>query len=420
MPQRSPLISPVSALYIGKSTLFKLFLLTGLTIVSAVFVWYSLRVIDQLKRDTRTQVEKYVKLWQMVANSPTSGDELQFVFDEIIVKATFPIIVADDNRRPLHWRNIRGLSPGDTSRAAIERLQRMIARWRADNREFPIYFGETHVNYLYYGDPPVVRQLRLMPYVEIGIVLAFLLVGFVGFQSIRRSEERSIWVGMAKEAAHQLGTPISSLLGWLELLDPAHRTDNDPQALSKLLEETTRNMQADVRRLQRVATRFGMIGSRPELSPGDVNQVVTETVEYYRRRLPFEGKGIGIELECGDLPSVALNEELFGWALENLVKNGLQAVDARTGVVRVSTRVSDDRRCVLVEVADNGSGIPAGAARKIFRPGFTTKKRGWGMGLTLVKRIVEEYHGGKVTLKRSRPGETVFEMQLPVKTRESG
>lgn len=413
MSGRWKFMSSTRALYIGKSTIFKVFLLFGMGIISTVFVWYSLQVIDRLKQDTRAQVQKYVKLWQLVANSPTSGQELQFIFDEIIVKATFPIIVADDSREPIHWRNISDLPSDDTTSAAITRLRGMIAEMRADDREFPIFFGDTHVNYLYYGDPAVIKQLRIMPYVEIGIVLAFLVVGLIGFQSIRRSEERYIWVGMAKEAAHQLGTPISSLLGWVEVIGPDHRKELDSDTIMSLIDTTAVNMAADVERLQRVANRFGMIGSVPELTPSNVNDIIQETIEYYRHRLPFEGTGTQIEFSPEDLPKVALNNELFGWAIENLVKNGLQAVDSRKGIIRVSTCTVEDGKRILITVADNGTGISQPAARKIFRPGFTTKKRGWGMGLTLVKRIVEEYHNGRVTLKHSRPGDTVFEIELP-------
>jgi signal transduction histidine kinase len=173
-------------------------------------------------------------------------------------------------------------------------------------------------------------------------------------------------------------------------------------------------MRVDVQRLQRVANRFGLIGSVPELTECDLNELVEEAVAYYRRRLPFEGQGIRIDVEAGDIPPVMLNRELFSWVLENLIKNSLQASDSKNGQVRILTRLMPNGRGVVLNAIDNGKGISVAAARKIFRPGFTTKKRGWGMGLTLVKRIVEEYHGGRITLARSHPGETVFEIILPI------
>lgn len=412
MARRFGIFRGTSDLYIGKSTLFKSFLLIGVAVISATFIWYTLSVIDQLKVDTRAQVEKYVKLWQFAANANISGPELQFIFDEIIVKATLPIIVVDQDRIPRHWRNIEGIESTDTTAATLEILKKTAAQMRHENGEFPIQFGESYVNYLYYGNPELIEKLRVMPFIEIGLVLAFMIVGIIGFQNIRRSEERLIWVGMAKETAHQLGTPISSLMGWIEVFGSDQKIC-DPTN-SKMLGETVENMTVDVQRLQRVANRFGKIGSKPELEPSDLNQTIRDTVAYFRRRLPFEGKGIQIIFQEGPIPHVPLNAELLGWGLENLMKNALQAVDPRSGRVTLSTELSETGSTVLLHIIDNGGGIAPAAARKIFRPGFTTKKRGWGMGLTLVKRIIEEYHSGRILLLRSKPGETVFQIELPV------
>jgi hypothetical protein len=219
---------------------------------------------------------------------------------------------------------------------------------------------------------------------------------------------------MAKETAHQLGTPLSSLLGWLELVGKEQRQSLDSQGLEQLLDQTTSHMKTDVERLQRVANRFGQIGSIPELEECDLNALVNEVAQYYITRLPFHGEGAQIRVSTGDIPPPRLNRELFGWVLENLIKNSLQAVDPKSGIITLVTRVSDDRRSVLLDLIDNGHGISIGSARKLFRPGFTTRKRGWGMGLTLVKRIVEEYHVGRIVLMSSRPGETIFRITLPV------
>lgn len=404
-----------SDLYVGKSTLLKSFLVLGIVVISMVFIWYTFSVIDHLKEDTRSQVEKYVQLWQLAANSPTSGNELQFIFNEIIVKATFPIIVLDDSRKPLYWRNIKGIVDDDTTRSSYLEIKKIVEEMNRENGEYPLYFGEGYVNYFYYGDSEVINELKMMPFIEIGIVLAFMLVGIIGFQNIRRSEERHIWVGMAKETAHQLGTPISSLMGWLEVLESDRETP--PDETRKMLENTIENMKVDITRLQKVAKRFGMIGSIPELEACDLNKLVEEVVEYYRRRLPFQGQGIRIDFNDGKIPPVQLNPELFSWVLENMIKNSLEAVDSKTGRIEIKTGLSPDSRGVIIELTDNGRGISSAAARKIFRAGFTTKKRGWGLGLTLVKRIVEEYHVGKIWLKISRPGETVFEIILPVRVK---
>jgi signal transduction histidine kinase len=210
-----------------------------------------------------------------------------------------------------------------------------------------------------------------------------------------------------------LGTPISSLMGWAEVMESkcsGEQTVVERTAVTDVVD----NMRVDIDRLQKIANRFSQIGSIPDLRSCSLNKVVGETVEYYRRRLPFEGKGIGINLSVGELPEIPLNPELLGWALENLIKNALQAVDQKTGRVDIRTGLLSNDKYALVEISDNGPGVSTAAARKIFRAGFTTKKRGWGLGLTLVKRIMEESHNGRVTLKRSKPGETVFEILLPL------
>ncbi len=401
-----------SRLYIGKSTYFKIFLLIGVAVISAVFVWYTFNVIDKLQKSTRSQVVKYVKLWQLAASSTTGPDELQFIFDEIIVKADFPIIVLDENDEPVFWRNIDEISASDTSTQAKVFLKREVTEMIASNGRFPLEFGEGHVSYFCYGDSAVIRQLTMMPFIEIGIVIAFLLVALIGFQNIKRSEERHIWVGMAKETAHQLGTPITSLMGWIEVMESEATEAGGEHEES--IKEALGNMRVDTGRLQRIANRFGQIGSVPETTEQDVNSLVLETVEYYRRRLPFEGKGVVINFTQGEIPKVQLNPELFGWALENLLKNALQAVDSKTGQIDIVTSYVEAQNQTHIEITDNGKGIPPAAVRKIFRAGFTTKKRGWGLGLTLVKRIVEEYHNGRLVLKKTRPGDTTFEITLPV------
>lgn len=407
----------VNALYLGKSTLFKIFLLAGIALISVVFVWYTFNVIDKLKEDTRSQVVKYVKLWQFAANSDMTGTEYQFIFDEIIVKATFPIIVLDSDRNPIHFRNIEGVNESDTSEETRLRLKKIAEEMVNQNGDFPLIYAndaDTFVNFFCYGDSKVINQLKVMPFIEIGIILAFMIIAFIGFHNIRRSEERYIWVGMAKETAHQLGTPISSLMGWLEVMDAEKESCQfNPEQLA-VINDSVDNMRIDVRRLEKVANRFGKIGSVPELNPTDLNEQISEAVEYYRRRIPFEGKGVQIHFNPGDIPQVMLNPELFGWTLENMIKNALQAVDAKTGLITLETGQVPGGKMIQLEIIDNGKGISTAASRKIFQAGFTTKKRGWGLGLTLVKRIVEEYHGGRVHLKKSKPGETVFEILLPV------
>jgi len=353
----------------------------------------------------------------MAASETSTGREVQVIFEEIIKKANFPVIIAGTDGEPIFWRNIDGIVDNDPSPEAHTRVKKLIAKMKEDKGEYPLYYEETVLSYFYYGDSKVIRQLQWMPFVEIALVLAFLIIGFIGFQNIRRSEERHIWVGMAKEAAHQLGTPISSLMGWLELLTTGCTSDGKSQTGDGIeSDEVFSQMKTDISRLQRVANRFGQIGSRPDYTKIDINELLEETVNYFRKRLPFDGQGLEINFKKGELPPVSLNGELFSWVIENLIKNSMQAVDPQIGRIDLCTKAIEEGQYVVIELKDNGTGIPIGIARKIFRPGFSTKKRGWGLGLTLTKRIVEEYHRGKIFLLKSQPGETVFRVILPVRS----
>jgi NtrC-family two-component system sensor histidine kinase KinB len=230
-------------------------------------------------------------------------------------------------------------------------------------------------------------------------------VAFFGFRNIKESEQNYIWVGMAKEAAHQLGTPISSLLGWLQLLREG--SEESPR-------EIAAHMESDITRLQRVANRFGQIGSIPDRRPTDLVSLCEEVLFYYRQRLPHRGDGVTIEGEFDLLPEADVNPELFGWVIENLIKNALEAVDPRTGRVVLRARLVGDGR-IKLSLSDNGKGIAPGLVQHVFKPGFSTKRRGWGLGLTLARRIVEEYHGGRIWVEESTPETgTTFSMTIPV------
>jgi len=403
-------------LSIGGTTVFKMFLLAGIVIISVVFIWYTIDVIGQLKEEAERNVSSYVKLWQLAASENSTGGEVQVIFEEVIKKSNFPVIIADTKGNPVFWRNVDGIVDNDPSPEAYKKIKQLVEEMGRDKGAIPLKFGEQTISYFYYGDSKVIRQLQWMPFIEIGLVGAFILVGFIGFQNIRRSEERHIWVGMAKETAHQLGTPISSLMGWLEILsDRKQNGAAKDDGFSE--EEMLMQMKTDTDRLQQIANRFGKIGARPELKESDINELIEQTVSYFSRRLPFDGKGVEINYNKSDeqIPSIHINRELVGWVIENLIKNSLQAVDSQEGVIDISSFLSRDGKFIIMEVIDNGKGIPTGVARKVFRPGFTTKKRGWGLGLTLARRIIEEYHHGRISLVKSRPGETIFQIILPVK-----
>jgi signal transduction histidine kinase len=224
------------------------------------------------------------------------------------------------------------------------------------------------------------------------------LLAFLGFSSIKQSEQRFIWVGMAKETAHQLGTPISSLMGWLEMLKLGELPPDQMQML-------TSDMQTDVNRLQKVAARFSQIGSEAELTPQDLNELFVDIIAYFKRRIPQGGKEVTIVANLGEIPPVALNRDLFEWAIENLIKNSVDAVQKKRGVIEIITGMLPEKDRIYIDIRDNGAGVNTKHKNDIFKPGYSTKKRGWGLGLNLARRIVEENHGGRLLLKETRPGE---------------
>ena len=411
---------------------FKGFLVFGIILIAFILIYYTQSVIGKIKEDSKRVLTAYARLWQMAASESARGPEIDLIFEEIIQKSDFPIVVTDADGEPQAWRET-GVAWNDTTYESRQKLKKIVEKMDKHKDPIPIYFGgeKKIINYLHYGDSKLITRLKLMPLVEVGILFLFILVGFITFRNIKRSEQRSIWVGMAKETAHQLGTPLSSLLGWLELLkikcEPVPlspeplKTGQDESESSKLegnkyeLDEMIKGMERDVKRLEKIATRFGQIGSTPELKSTDLNAVVSETVAYFKQRLPHAGTGVVIKENLGNLVPVKVNTELLSWVIENLLKNSLEAVDPGPGIIQVSTKLNQDKKNIIIEVCDNGRGIPPRQQKKIFKPGYTTKKRGWGLGLSLAKRIVEEYHLGKIFLKESVPNQmTILLMVIPI------
>jgi len=389
----------------GTPIAFKGFLIFAPIVIAGVFFYYTQQIIDRLRTDAQRIVNTSAALWQWAGSEASSGQETSVVFDEVIKKSSFPIVVADANRQPLYWRNLPGIDDTTTSPKALEEVKKRIKVMEEEKGAVPITYKDQVINYFFYDDPPLVSRLRWIPIIEVALVAVFVAVGFFGFRSIKESEQNYIWVGMAKEAAHQLGTPITSLMGWLQLM--REPSDVKPGEIAD-------RMQSDITRLQRVANRFGQIGSIPDRRACDLVSLCEEVLYYYRQRLPHHGDGVTLDGEFAPLPEVWINPELFGWVIENLVKNALEAVDPKTGRVVLRCERAPQSR-VRLTVADNGKGIAASDIRNVFRPGYSTKTRGWGLGLTLARRIVEEYHGGRIWVESSTPGVgTTFALTIPI------
>ena len=409
--------------YTGLPLVFKGFLIFGIAVIAGVLAYYTQAVVGQLQTAERRMANYYAEQWKKAVE--TQSDAVTgFLFDEIIQQRSFPVIVTDGENKPLHWRELQGVPDSDspTGPATQERVRKIMAGMDAYYPPVPITFEGRILHYLHYGNYRLIRNLRLLPFLEVGLVILFLVIAYVGFRNLKRAEQRYIWVGMAKETAHQLGTPLSSLLGWLEILRERSRQGRITMQADNggTFEEVIDRMFVDMRRLEQVANRFGLIGSEPARAPADVGEIVRFAVEYFQQRLPFGGKGVTLAASCDQPVAAAVNAELVGWVLENLIKNALEAVDPKTGHVTVSLSCADEGKTAVIRVADNGRGIPPAQQKKIFFPGHTTKKRGWGLGLTLSRRIVAEYHGGRIYLAESTPGvKTEFVVELPTLDLES-
>ena len=359
------------------------------------------------------------------AQTMPPSQELSFILNEIIEPNRFsiPAIITDSTgRRPRFWRNV---GVPDTIAAPVAGSTAALATLQARRRDMASTFdpipirvdlsppeqrvsappGRQLTQYLYYDESWLIRELRIFPWVQLLFVGLFVMVGYLGFSYIRQSEQSSLWMGMAREAAHQLGTPLSSLMGWVQML---RAPDLDPEQREETLDE----IESDVERLQRIADRFSDIGSQPKLERQNVVPVVRQTAGYIRRRLPHRGQEVALTVALPDALDAQINEELFAWVLENLFKNALDALEGDEGRIAVTGGRGRDQ--IYLEVEDTGSGIPRRDWGNLFRPGYSTKQRGWGLGLSLARRVVETYHGGSLELKASTVGKgSTFRIELP-------
>ena len=393
-----------------RSAFFKGFLFITAIILILAFLIYSQYIVHRLRENERKLLHVYANLYAAATSEFSTGEELNLIFDEVIRSTDFPLIATTPDGEPYAWKGI-GVEPSDLTEKGKSKVERLLNKMDAKTEPIPLSVEETGqvVGYLHYGDSGLVRQLSWMPYIQIGVVGLFFFIGFLGYRSIKRSEQRYIWVGMAKETAHQLGTPISSLMGWSELLRAEGRKKRSAPE-GHILDE----IESDIKRLNKVVSRFSQIGSEPKLEKQAVIPILSETVHYFRQRLPQLSKRIEITEMYNDIPELFVNKALLGWAFENLFKNSIDSIGHDGGRIEIRAAFNRDEKHVTFTFTDTGRGIDPKAQRKIFSAGYSTKKWGWGLGLTLVKRIIEEYHNGRITLKESTPGQgTTFLLTLP-------
>ena len=306
--------------------------------------------------------------------------------------ASAPVIYATDRDSVLDYGNLDSVSMNYSTF-----VKDKIAEMKEVNEPLEIQLGEDQTNYIYYDDSPLLIKLKYYPFIQLSVIGLFLIFAYYLFSTARKSEQNQVWVGMAKETAHQLGTPLSSLLAWVEVLR-AKGVD----------EETIRELSQDIGRLETVTERFSKIGAKPNLEQHDVNRVIGKTISYLKTRLSKNVKFTQTGASGEVLAS--MNIPLLEWVLENIIKNG---VDAIGGDGTIDIDIIDQSQFVYIDISDNGKGIPKGKRKTVFEPGFTTKQRGWGLGLSLTKRIIENYHSGKVFVKSSELGQgTTFRIVL--------
>ena len=373
---------------------------------------YTQTLVSKLQLKEQEIVELYAKGIEYIANSSNLNEDITFLFDNVIKPIDFPLILSDANNyvNPYNRsdvRNIeydRALTKEEFNEFIAEKIKEM------DEIRPPIlvtYADTLVLNKIHFGNSNLVRQLKFYPYIQIIIASLFVLLGYIGFSNIKKNEQSNIWVGMAKETAHQFGTPISSLMGWLEMLKIRYK---EPDKVLDVAEEISN----DVEKLNKITYRFSKIGSQPTLTQTVIYEELKKVTDYFQRRLPQTGKSVVLTITGEEQLRAEINSELFEWVIENLIKNALDAIDEKRGWIKI--HIGKVRGYAEIEISDSGKGIDIKRRKDIFRPGYSTKRRGWGLGLSLAKRIIEGYHGGKIFLKSSPQHEgAVFIIMLKIR-----
>lgn len=387
--------------YESKKRFKYLFLITAM-LIAIVSMWISNALIDELKVEERKKIENWAEAIRIMSTQILPDDvdpELFNEYDKFLIKlaednTTIPVIMTGSEGDIMESQNIR--LPEDEDEAQ-QVLEQRVGKLKKKRSPITIELDENTRQYVYYDDSSVLKQLQIFPFIQMFVLFVFIAVSFIALTGTQRAEQNKVWVGLSKETAHQLGTPISSLMAWVEYLKTK---DTD----SKYLTE----MDKDVQRLKIIAERFSKIGSNPEPEPMNLYQSVLNAVGYMERRISSK---VNISIDIPDRETLILmNDSLFSWTLENLIKNGVDAMDGK-GEIHISSGSKGNR--ILLDISDTGKGIPKSKFDAVFQPGYTTKKRGWGLGLSLVRRIIENYSQGKIYILRSEPGKgTTFRIEL--------
>lgn len=381
------------------------FLVVAVTLVAGVLYIFN-NLVEDLAEQERDRMEIWADATKEMVNSALfeGGGNADFPFSIIERNRTIPVLLTDEVGNIIDYRNFDLPEQPDAdnyldlSPANEAFLKERLADLQNTSNVIEIPIAEDFKQYLYYEDSKLLKRLSYYPYIQLVVMLVFVAIVYFAVLSTKKAEQNKVWVGLSKETAHQLGTPISSLMAWMELMESL--------GIDK---ETVAEMNKDVNRLSTIASRFSKIGSKPQMEPENLNEVVARASSYMSSRISSR-----ISLTINTTPQsvdVMASTPLFEWVMENLIKNAVDAMEG-SGAITVTTGIDKGRG--FIEVADTGKGISRKNFKNVFNPGYTTKKRGWGLGLTLAKRIIEQYHSGKIFVKSSEPGRgTTFRIEIP-------
>ena len=372
---------------------FKLGLFILAIIIGVGIILYSSNLAKKIAVQERTKIQTWADALQETTETPLDEEISKTLYKITLENKTIPVILLDDSLNIIGYRNIKEKKAQDTTY-----LQKRLQIMKEQHQPIVIEYDAGHKNYVFYEDSALLTNLVYYPYILIIVFSFFIALSYFGFSSSRRAEEDRLWAGMSKETAHQLGTPISSLVAWVELLRMKNMDAN-------LIDEVYK----DIQRLEKITERFSGIGSTPVLLKDNLFRILTNSVSYLQSRTSKKVEYILNYDKKGEL-LIPINEALFEWLIENMCKN---AIDAMQGKGKIIISVLEKKDKVLIDIQDTGKGIPKAQYKTVFKPGFTTKKRGWGLGLSLAKRIIETYHSGRIFVKNSEIGKgTTFRIVL--------
>lgn len=378
----------------------KILLVSAAIVIAAASLAISHFLVADLENEEKNRMAVWAEAMRTLNNADEKTD-LNLVLKVINENNTIPVVVLDSQGNAQVFRNVT-LSGADFN-DSLKNAALLGKNFLRKGRHIKIMLNHNNNDYIQvcYDESLMLKRLAAYPLVQLGIVLIFVVVAIFALLSSKKAEQNKVWVGLSKETAHQLGTPISSLMAWIEILKETYPDDD-------LIPE----MNKDVKRLQLIADRFSKIGSLPEPVPSSLNEVLDHVIDYMDRRTSKSIQMIKVFPQHDII--VKINASLFEWVIENLSKNAVDAMGGKVG--RITLRVEETDKCAVIEVSDTGKGIKRKDLNNVFRPGFTTKERGWGLGLSLAKRIVEEYHNGKIWVKSSEVGKgTTFRIELPLR-----